>query len=184
MLTPTSVGMYSRCVLSLQILFVYFLALTSLLHPLIFNCFYTCYCFFYCPLGNSCSLLYATWLVSCPAPSIRRAWARNYDIPPAGSHGLPVNGTTCMTQSGNIQDLKKRGIYQSQNSNSCLVGPLGYRPNARTNSITCYTIYNENISFFIYSPCPYLEGIKDALSYKFRKLTIDQNCCAVCMNVA
>ena len=35
-----SVGMYSGCdKLSLQILFVYFLALPSLLHPLIFNCF-------------------------------------------------------------------------------------------------------------------------------------------------
>ena len=31
-----------------------------------------------------------------------------------------------------------------------------------------------------YSPCPNLEGIKDVLSYKFRRLTIGQNCCAVC----
>ena len=32
------------------------------------------------------------------------------------------------------------------------------------------------------SPCPNLEGIKDALSYKFRRLTIGQNCCAMCTN--
>ena len=37
-------------------------------------------------------------------------------------------------------------------------------------------------SIFLYSPCPNLEGIKDALSYKFRRLTIGQNCCAVCTN--
>ena len=40
-----SVGMYSGCdyLLSLKILFVYFLALPSLLHPsILFNCFYTC----------------------------------------------------------------------------------------------------------------------------------------------
>ena len=35
-------------------------------------------------------------------------------------------------------------------------------------------------SIFLYSPCPNLEGIKDALSYKFRILTIGQSCCAVC----
>ena len=35
---------------------------------------------------------------------------------------------------------------------------------------------------FLYSPCPNLEGIKDALSYEFRRLTIGQNCCAVCTN--
>ena len=48
-----SVGMYSGCdyLLSLKILFVYFLALPSLLiHPsILFNCFYTCFCsFLYC----------------------------------------------------------------------------------------------------------------------------------------
>ena len=36
-------------------------------------------------------------------------------------------------------------------------------------------------TIFLYSPCPNLEGIKDALSYKFRILTIGQNC-AVCTN--
>ena len=34
---------------------------------------------------------------------------------------------------------------------------------------------------FLYSACPNLEGIKDPLSYKFRRLTIGQNC-AVCTN--
>ena len=37
-------------------------------------------------------------------------------------------------------------------------------------------------SIFLYSACPNLEGIKDALSYKFRRLMIGQNCCAVCTN--
>ena len=38
-----SVGMYSRCDYPLQILFVYFLILPSLLHSsILFNCFYTC----------------------------------------------------------------------------------------------------------------------------------------------
>ena len=37
-------------------------------------------------------------------------------------------------------------------------------------------------SIFLYSSCPNLEGIKDALSYKFRRLMIGQNCCAVCTN--
>ena len=37
-------------------------------------------------------------------------------------------------------------------------------------------------TIFLYSPCPNLEGIKDALFYKFRRLTIGQNCCAVCTN--
>ena len=45
LLKKASVGMYSGCdyLLSLKILFVYFLALPSLLHPsILFNCFYTC----------------------------------------------------------------------------------------------------------------------------------------------
>ena len=37
-------------------------------------------------------------------------------------------------------------------------------------------------SFFLYSPCPNLEGIKDAIFYKFRRPTIGQNCSAVCTN--
>ena len=44
-----SVGMHSGCdyLLSLKILFVYFLALPSLLHPsILFKCFYTCFCSF------------------------------------------------------------------------------------------------------------------------------------------
>ena len=35
---------------------------------------------------------------------------------------------------------------------------------------------------FVYSPYPYLEGIKDALCSKFRRLKIGQNCSAVCTN--
>ena len=38
-------------------------------------------------------------------------------------------------------------------------------------------------TFLLYSPCPYLEDIKDVLSYKVRRFTIGQNCCAVCTNV-
>ena len=46
-----------------------------------------------------------------------------------------------------------------------------------------YTMKNIfQTDIFLYSPCPNLEGIKDALSYKFRRLTIGQNCCAVCTN--
>ena len=47
------------------------------------------------------------------------------------------------------------------------------------------TIYNEKYfrrSFFLYSPCPNLEGINDALCYKFRKPTVGQNCSAMCTN--
>ena len=32
------------------------------------------------------------------------------------------------------------------------------------------------------SSCPYLESTKDALCYKLRRLTIDQNCSAICIN--
>ena len=41
--------------------------------------------------------------------------------------------------------------------------------------------FSDRRSIFLYSPCPNLEGIKDALSYKFRRLTIGQNC-AMCTN--
>ena len=34
----------------------------------------------------------------------------------------------------------------------------------------------------LYSPCPNLEAIKDALFNKFRRLTIGQNCSAMCTN--
>ena len=37
-------------------------------------------------------------------------------------------------------------------------------------------------SFFLYSPCPNLEGTKDVLFYKFRRPTIGQICSAVCTN--
>ena len=50
LLKKASVGMFSGCdyLLSLNILFVYFLALPSLLHPsILFNCFYTCFCSFF-----------------------------------------------------------------------------------------------------------------------------------------
>ena len=43
-------------------------------------------------------------------------------------------------------------------------------------------IYIFRQSFCLYSPCPSLEGIKDALCHKFRTLTISQNCSAVCTN--
>ena len=51
-----------------------------------------------------------------------------------------------------------------------------------THTVICtYYIYIQRKIFFrrsifLYSPCPNLEGIKDALSYKFRRLTIGQNC--------
>ena len=58
-----SVGMYSGCdypYKSLQILFVYFLTLLSLLHPsILFNCFCTCF-FFFIALGviHQCHLIW------------------------------------------------------------------------------------------------------------------------------
>ena len=56
----------------------------------------------------------------------------------------------------------------------------------RSNYIHVYTTKNifqsDDNLFFLYNLCPILEGIKDALSYKFRRLTIGQNCCAVCTN--
>ena len=53
---------------------------------------------------------------------------------------------------------------------------------------TIYTIYvySKNYfsddHFFLYSLCPNLEGIKDALFYKFRRPAIGQICSAVCTN--
>ena len=47
---------------------------------------------------------------------------------------------------------------------------------------TTKNIFQTINQVFLYSPCPNPEGIKDALSYKFRRLTIGQNCCAVCTN--
>ena len=45
-------------------------------------------------------------------------------------------------------------------------------------------MYNEKYfserQFFLYSLCPNLEGTKDALFYKFKRLIIGQNCSAVC----
>ena len=38
------------------------------------------------------------------------------------------------------------------------------------------------VIIFLYSPCPNLEGIKDAFRHKFKRLTIGQNCSAVCTN--
>ena len=38
------------------------------------------------------------------------------------------------------------------------------------------------VIIFLYSLYPYLEDTKDALCYKFRRLTIDQNCSAMCTN--
>ena len=45
------------------------------------------------------------------------------------------------------------------------------------------SLFSEQVTYY-YSPCPYmyLKGIKDALCYKFRRLTIGQNCSAVCTN--
>ena len=44
----------------------------------------------------------------------------------------------------------------------------------------CYTIYNEKYFSERQFSCPYLEGTKDALYYKFRRHTIGQNCSATC----
>ena len=38
------------------------------------------------------------------------------------------------------------------------------------------------MTIFSYSLCPFLEGTKDMLCYKSRRLTIGQNCRAVCTN--
>ena len=43
-------------------------------------------------------------------------------------------------------------------------------------------IFFRRLFFLYYSPCPNLEGIKDALFYKFRRPTIGQNCSAACTN--
>ena len=42
---------------------------------------------------------------------------------------------------------------------------------------TAKSIFQYNI---FYSPCPYLDGIKDVFCYKFRRLTIGQNGSAMC----
>ena len=51
-------------------------------------------------------------------------------------------------------------------------------------TLNIYMYATKNIfqsdSFLIYSPCPNLEGTKDALFYKFRRLMIGQNCSAMC----
>ena len=43
-------------------------------------------------------------------------------------------------------------------------------------------IFLRRIFFICYSLCPYLEGIKDALCYKLRRLMIGQNCSTLCIN--
>ena len=49
--------------------------------------------------------------------------------------------------------------------------------------VILYTMKNIfQMIIFLYSPCPNLEGIKDALCYKFRRPTIGQNCSAMCIN--
>ena len=51
-------------------------------------------------------------------------------------------------------------------------------PTSSFNFIVLYMYTTKNIfqsDNFLYSPCPNLEGIKDALSYKFRRLMIGQN---------
>ena len=53
------------------------------------------------------------------------------------------------------------------------------------NFIHDYTIYNKYFfrrSFFLFSPSPNMEGIKDVLFYKFRRPMIGQNCSAMCTN--
>ena len=69
---------------------------------------------------------------------------------------------------------------------SDLVGEcIFYALQVRTQTIVLYLsekYFSLYIYKYVYSPCPNLEGIKDALSYKFRRLTIGQKCCAVCTN--
>ena len=48
--------------------------------------------------------------------------------------------------------------------------------------VILYTRKNIFQTIFLYSLCPNLEGIKDALCYKFRRPTIGKNCSAVCTN--
>ena len=66
-----------------------------------------------------------------------------------------------------------------------IAGKYGITPQVFYN---CHYYTMENIFrqiLFLYSPCPNLpgpEGIKDALSYRFRRLVIGQNCCAVYTN--
>ena len=48
-------------------------------------------------------------------------------------------------------------------------------------------LYIQNIiraTIFLYSPYHLMDGIKDVLSYKFRRLTIGQNNTVVCTKVA
>ena len=73
-------------------------------------------------------------------------------------------------------------------------GTLRYMYNVMScHVMSCHVLYyrkwriiilytTKDMTFFSYSPCPNLEGIKEVLSYKFRRLTIGQNCCAVCTN--
>ena len=69
------------------------------------------------------------------------------------------------------------------NFHSVIITNVKYCASWNNDIIILYTTKNFfRRSIFLYSPCPNLEGIKDALSYKFRRLMIGQNCCAVCTN--
>ena len=66
-----------------------------------------------------------------------------------------------------------------------------FKPSLQTSPPLFYTgdfiiLYPTKIffrqTFFLYSPYPNLEGIKDVLSYKFRRLMLDRNCCGMCTN--
>ena len=64
----------------------------------------------------------------------------------------------------------------------CYINYVVYYKNVHY--VLYYTTKNifQMISFFLYSPCPNLESIKNALCYKFRRPTIGQNCSAICTN--
>ena len=52
----------------------------------------------------------------------------------------------------------------------------------RTGYVLHRALVFQSDNFLIYSPYLNLEGTKDALFYKFKILTISQNCSAVCIN--
>ena len=99
---------------------------------------------------------------------------------------VPPRMRTCTTIKFRKSSLEMTALEMSSLEiialeTSCLeISTLKMTKSRVRNGPSRPTYFSEN-QFSYYSLYPNLEGIKDALSYKFRRLMIGQNC-AVCTN--
>ena len=96
--------------------------------------------------------------------------------------------TAAISEAITVNPSKASDLKNEKDSLQIMLDEIAEELEQQKIQVLVYIYYIYNEKYFserqdsLYSPCSNVEGTKYALCYKFRRLTIDQNCSAVCAN--